>query len=348
MDDFNWHDRLGVAYAETSKFNKKQEWGKFRYDELLSVAVKALAGSPGVAYARIAIHGALTDYVRDRDKIVHNVELTEGEYLRTRGGVPEKKARKPKARPVFFKEHGVWGTVYSKGRYRTNEQLLRGYEVSSKHNKVSVALVRTTYNDEWSQIPSGWKRAKIDDDEEDRNHDPRAGRVSQRGEVQQDDYKGRGRQKRFSNACVNNGEDFPRGLKIHGWEDVYDGKVKVSGLNRKLPAPLRRTAVAPKLDVGIPKGRWRKKLAREVWQKYGLEPVPKDKLGRWREELAMEPTLRAGSSLVRWQREAGYFRPGREDCGVPESGVHFRYRIINAVALDFRPQAISRSCLTAI
>ena len=93
----------------------------------------------------------------------------------------------------------VSGTRFiRRGHYRTNAQLLYGqYKVDSKHGKVSVALERKTYNDEWSQISSGWKRAKIKD-EEDRNYDSRAGCASQRGGVDQGDYAGHGTEKRFS------------------------------------------------------------------------------------------------------------------------------------------------------
>jgi hypothetical protein len=32
----------------------------------------------------------------------------------------------------------------------------------------------------------------------------------------------------------------------------------------------------------------------------------------------MEPSLRVGSSLITWQREAGYFRPQEVDWGIPD------------------------------
>lgn len=41
-----------------------------------------------------------------------------------------------------------------------------GYKVTSKHNKVSVTIGRATYNDEWNEESSGWKRARIEEDEQ--------------------------------------------------------------------------------------------------------------------------------------------------------------------------------------
>ena len=40
---------------------------------------------------------------------------------------------------------------------------------------MSVALERSSYNDEWSQTSSGWKRAKIEDDNQ-QEFDPRSAR----------------------------------------------------------------------------------------------------------------------------------------------------------------------------
>ena len=66
--------------SEVSKFYRKQECGKFKYEELLSVAVEAmLTANRGW---RKAIPGALLDYVRTRDEFV-KLELSEGEYRAT-------------------------------------------------------------------------------------------------------------------------------------------------------------------------------------------------------------------------------------------------------------------------
>jgi hypothetical protein len=135
---FYWRDYLPLAKAETSKFYRNQERGRFRYEELLSFSVEALGSSPGVIYAVKAIRGALLDYARDSHKLVHNVEMSEDEYHRTSGSPVEKKDPKPKVRRKFFKEHDVWGTLYSPGPHRSNEQLLQGDGKVGKHGKVSV------------------------------------------------------------------------------------------------------------------------------------------------------------------------------------------------------------------
>jgi hypothetical protein len=240
--DFDWRDYLPLAKAKTSKFYRKQDRGRFRYEELLSEAVNALATSLGAKYAKIAIRGALLDYERDSHKIVRDVEMSEEEFLRTRGSP----AAPPAAVLRTYVEGGKLVTVYSPGPYRTNAQLLAGdCKVSSKHGKVRVKLGRSSFNDEWSQAPSGWKRAKIEDDE-DQDHDPRASMVLQRGEVDQgsSDVKD-GRQQRFSTSCHNHGADHKFGLGESYRFD--DGKVVVWNPNRKRPAPHppnRRSAAA--------------------------------------------------------------------------------------------------------
>jgi hypothetical protein len=75
---FNWLDYRHLAKAVTRDFYKKQEPGRFGYEELLSVAETELAMSPNADYAREAIHGALVDYVVDTINIVRPVEMTEG------------------------------------------------------------------------------------------------------------------------------------------------------------------------------------------------------------------------------------------------------------------------------
>ena len=136
----DWRDYLPLAKAETSRFYRKQERGKFRYEDLLGVAVEALGNAAQAfdhtrnnglaAYARKGIWGALNDYVRDACKIVSNVEMSEEEYLRTRGS-----PNPPPAvirRVCVSKEGGAWHllrcvrqTFYTPGHYRTNYQLLQ-------------------------------------------------------------------------------------------------------------------------------------------------------------------------------------------------------------------------------
>jgi hypothetical protein len=79
----DWRRFIPLAKAETSKFYRRQDRGRFRYDELLNVAVLALAtAKPSAKWARKAIKGALTDYVRDEHKVVRNVEMSPERFLR--------------------------------------------------------------------------------------------------------------------------------------------------------------------------------------------------------------------------------------------------------------------------
>jgi hypothetical protein len=273
---FDWRDYLPLAKAETSKFYRKQERGKFSYDELLSVAVRALGGSAGVTYAKKAMCGALTDHARDAYKLVRNVEMSEEDYLRTWGSPA------PTARATVVKrEDGV--TYYTPGPYRTNAQLLAGDGKVGKHGKVSVTLERTTYNDERGQTGSGQVRAKIADDEQD--FDPRSARMgTPRGDVDQVEYTGPGREKRFSTSCHNHGGDYKSGLTSPD-KRYDDGKVTVTYYGKKprcVAEVIRRHAVAS-IDAGVSGQRTTCVAIR--MDRFGLEPVPKDKLGRWREEL---------------------------------------------------------------
>ena len=185
MPVHDWRDHLPLAKKETSKFYEKQQsWdrGKFRFDELLSVAVEALGAAAArfdaarnnglTAYALKGIRGALNDYVREAHRVVRNVEMSEEEYLRTRGS-----PNPPRAtirRVCVVKEPKAWHlpkyvrwTFFTKGPYRTYHQLLEagyGYKVNSRHGKVSVAIGRSPYKDDWNQTIGGWSRAKIDED----------------------------------------------------------------------------------------------------------------------------------------------------------------------------------------
>lgn len=77
---------LPLAMAEASKFYRKQERGRFKFEDLLQVATEALITSKGVK----AIRGALLDHARDDRKLVHDVEMSEAEYVRTRGDLAPK------------------------------------------------------------------------------------------------------------------------------------------------------------------------------------------------------------------------------------------------------------------
>jgi hypothetical protein len=210
----DWRDYIPLAKAETSKFYRKQERARFRYDELLGVAVEALGNAATAfdctrnnglaAYAIKGIRGALNDYARDAYKVVRNVETSEEEYHQTRGRPPAKQPpptilrvcgwalRNSDAGPLTHRQLlqevlgcadvpadtgklSVRHTYFTDGPHRSNSQLLEGvYKVNSKHGKVSVAIGRSSYNDEWDQTFDGWKRAKIEEEEPTSGRDPRS------------------------------------------------------------------------------------------------------------------------------------------------------------------------------
>jgi hypothetical protein len=123
--------------------------------------------------------------------------------------------------------------------------------------------------------------------------------VPQRGEINQDGYIRRGREKRFSNSSVNHGTNWTRGLWL-GWK-YDDGKVEVGNPN-------------PRAIFYIPRMA-KSELARHAGGTFTLRPVPADKLGHWREELALEGRLKMGATAAVWQRESAYFRV---DWGLPD------------------------------
>jgi hypothetical protein len=126
----------------------------------------------------VAIRGALFDYVREDHRVLRNVEISEDEYLRTRGSPTPLPAV---VRRVYV-SGGVRHTLYTPGTYRSNAQILAGDgKVGPKHGKVSVAIERTTYRDDWSQVSSGWIRATIEDNQQE--FDPRSTRMAQRGGI---------------------------------------------------------------------------------------------------------------------------------------------------------------------
>lgn len=181
----DWHDYIPLAKLETNKFYRKQERGKFRYEELLNVAVQGLGAAARAfdwarnngwaTYATKGIRAALNDYVRDTYNVVRNVEMPEEEYLRTRGspnplpGVIRRVCVSKEARAWHLPKY-VRHTFFTDGPYRTNLQLLQGIDkVNSKHGKVSVAIGRSTYKDGWNQTIAGWNCANIYDEDRARN-----------------------------------------------------------------------------------------------------------------------------------------------------------------------------------
>jgi hypothetical protein len=337
---FDWRDYQPLAMAETTKFYKRQEWGRFRYEELLTVALDALALSPGVNYAKKAIRGALVDYVLETINIVHPVEMTEDEFERTRGLVHKAGSRDPVQ--VHY-ENGVKVTVYPSGPYCSNAQLLAGAgNVSSKHGKVPVAIGRTTYDDGWNQIIGGWVRAKVDNNDDESVGPATKMLLLESGDT---DYKGRGRKKRFSVSYFNArdarrppaelvGRPFVKTAflqrgKVVRWLSPQvvgslrkdkGGKVEVDNPNRLIFPAIRRTAGPPKLDITA-HGRRTSKIVVDL-TKFGREPGPK----RDFPDLKLEGPK---SGLITWHREAGYLQfddDGRPDCwwGLPDRGVFCR------------------------
>jgi hypothetical protein len=368
---FDWRAYEPLARAAVTKLLKGQDPGRFERDELLSAAVERLATCPGSNYAKKAIKGALVDFARDHDKVVNNVELTEKKYLATAAELddclPTGRAAKPKPCDIpsdnalveaWRNRHSVTvGPPPRRVRRRVRHPITgkmfeilpsriatsTGYKVSSKHNKVPVSIGRATYNDEWSQEHGGgWKRAKIEDDEQ--RFDPDARMALPRSEVGQADYTAPGRERRFSVACLNGGEDHRAGMNLDelshlpspaaeflrpsghrgrrqfrfeelGANLLHDGVVTVTNPNPPLPVICRKKVEAPKLTA-IRSGKRTSDVIVDP-TKFGLEPVPKDKLGAWRDELAgeastcvdedtgqREPTLSAPS----WHRDARGFR----------------------------------------
>jgi hypothetical protein len=282
---------LPLAKAETSKFYAKLERARFRYDELLSVAVEDLARAPNAKWAKTAIKGALTDYVRDAYKLVRDVEMSEDEYLRTWGS--------PNPPPACIRRvyvlDGVRHTLYTPGVYRSNAKLLLGdYKVSSKHGKVSVALARSAYNDGWSQSKSAWNRAQIDGEDDELDFNPRvASALPTRGEVNQIGYLARGKEKRFSASYLNNGSTRSgRSDREYG-----EGKIEVTNPN------------PPQNPFYIPR-RANSELAPHARGRFTLRTTGRGLMSEEDFRAIMDyfgERLPEAESAM-WQREAGYFR----------------------------------------
>ena len=245
---FDWRDFVPLAKAEASKFYRKQERGRFRVEDLLSTALVALATSKGVNHAIKAINGALLDFARDDHKLVGNVEMSEAEYIRTcttSDDLPAKRSAKVEPNTYLDTCLGkeVRVTVYPPGPYLSNARLLAGAGnfkplVSSRHNKVSVALGRATNKDDWNQVIGGQVRAKVDRDaNNEQNFDPRPSNDgsksheppmswSSRGAItDRAYYTGAGRKRRFSKSYFNANEDrrpdFPEIANIPMMEARY-------------------------------------------------------------------------------------------------------------------------------
>ncbi|MGA8613261.1 MAG: hypothetical protein WB760_16475 [Xanthobacteraceae bacterium] len=283
--------------SEASKFYWKQERGRFRFDDIYSEAATALADGKSVKHAVACIRGALKDFARDGDKLVHDVELTPEEWQRTHGE-PERPTQGPWR--AYF-EKGVRVIVCPTGPYRSNAQLLAGSgRVTSKHDKVPCTIGGTKYNDEWNQEIGGQVGIKADADEQSEQEAERlskADRVPQRGELggrkpkPSPDYKGGGRKQRWSKSCLSSGPNA--GIEGAALKSIPDFSPRGSVGDRFL--------VGQFLRIREPAKSGDRKVAKLKFKRSRPEP------GRWtgavmvREDLLYgvrgEPALDAATSV---------------------------------------------------
>ena len=208
---FDWRDFEPLARAEASKFYWKQERGRFRFEDIYSEAVAALATGKGVNHAIECIKGALLDYARDGEKLVSDVEMSAEKWQRTHGE-PERPIQGPWR--VYF-ENGVRVIVCPTGPYRSNAWLLAGSgKPTSKHGKVRCAIGRALYDEGWNQQVDVRQLHADDADQQSEQEAarlPQKDRVPQRGQPgagkpkPSRDYKGGGRKQRWSKSCVSSG-----------------------------------------------------------------------------------------------------------------------------------------------
>jgi hypothetical protein len=323
---FDWRDFVPLAKTEASKFYWRQERGRFRFEDLLSTAIVALATSKGVNHAIKCINGALRDHARDGDKLVRDVEMTEKDWRRTRGGPPE--PRPPADAPLLeYVENDLKIMVWPMGLRRLKP---RGDGVAtSKHGKVSVAIGSTTFNDGWSQQDHGWVRAKVDADFQDR---PEEGLKLRVRRAEESGYTGAGTAKLWSKSCLSSGDNrniagvvHKSGLTPEGWRRFKlvkrDGKT-VSGYRGPVAPALIRRFESPKLtpaEAAIRSGR-RTSVVRVDMTRFGLDPGRKFGLKR---KLGRELAIVEGPKItgIGWHQEAGYVQVDSEVWGLPAFGV---------------------------
>lgn len=350
---FDWRDFVPLAKAETTKFYRKQQRGRFRYEELLSVAMAALAMSPGANYASKAIKGALVDYIKETLNIVRPIEMTREKFDCTFAAL------------------------------EPNARLLAGEgKVSSKHGKVSVTLGRSSYKDDWNQFIGGQVRAKIEADANDeQNFDPRVpmswtprGVSEDEAQALRKKAKKRSEKKGIEEAeafgallrkrarMIRGGKTEVRCVNLSGLHEKAMKRAKKLSINyaaayahvfakaRRRPVERERVApisrnVEPPLDARISGRRTNPRVTVDM-TKFGLAPVPQYKLrsenrkqaikelgiegpkaeAKCRElainELAKESPKIMG---IGWHREAGSLDSIRKDpWGLPDFGVFCR------------------------
>ena len=274
--------------SRRSRFYWRQERGRFRFDDIYSEAATALADGKSVKHAIECIRGALKDFARDGDKLVHDVERTPEEWQRTHGE-PERPIQGPWR--VYF-ENGVRVLVCPTGPYRSNAQLLAGSgRVTSRHGKVPCAIGRTLYDDTWNQEFSQQVSAGSSDKQSDQEAElSKRDKVPQRGELgggkrptKSPDYKGGGRKQRWSKSCLSSGG----GAGIAGvalksvpdfWPRTINGHVAIGPLLHvpRQPAVSRDRKVAKlKFKRSRPEpGRWTGAVMVREDLLYGVRGAP--------------------------------------------------------------------------
>ena len=205
--------------------------------------------------------------------------------------VAKRKAERKTVPPgiVLRVEDGV--TYLSPALYRSNAQLLRGDgKINSKHNKVSVRIGRSSYDDEIG--PNGsWKRAKVED--------PEGGEEDVVVAAQADPAtygdRPKGNEKTWSAGGLDEG--------VGDWSRCHDdGIVEVYNPNPPLLAIVHRRTEPPSRP-------WdpRERVYRRT--DWGAAMELRDRQRRrwwWRDHLRLmdRPGLLRGPS---WHKEAGYF-----------------------------------------
>ena len=175
--------------------------------------------------------------------------MSEEEYLRTRGS-----PNPPPAvirRVCVTKEAGAWHLLpYVRQRSTRRDPTAPTTSSSKEYTKSTASTgrcpspsgARLTMMGGIQTIGGGWIPAKIADEPDNKNnHVPLSARLVERGAVDQSDYVGRGRQKRWSVSWLNAGV-------VH--MALPEGGYTWQGLRWRFPSVLPREK--PKSDPGFP------------------------------------------------------------------------------------------------
>jgi hypothetical protein len=209
----DWRNFMNLAKAELKTFLRGKKHLRPIAGDLLSVATIALAeAKPSDKWARKAIQGALTDYVRDRhDKVMRDPEMREHDVVLKSG------RKRLGYRSTMAEVDDLLEMVTSRETYRDARGVLVcppprrirrrgihpitgkpfelpsriacsfGYQVNSRHWKVVIPLTPLPYIDEMGNgdVNSGSrKRASLFEDEANPGiGDARPEKVPQRGDI---------------------------------------------------------------------------------------------------------------------------------------------------------------------